>query len=365
MLGKSNNEQVAFCLLAFLAIVLCTHDILTSTSWGWRLGGVDDKTPTTVIMVEALNLQKFAMDRRRALLQAGVLGALSSPLVLPTEFCNAASVTEQSNMDISQEGLRKMKVIHDPESYSALTYSPPTPRTTATNVASTTVTRQPPPLILVLHGAGKNDLDIVQDLANPQGEHAGLIPSLIEAGAAPSELLDNFAILAPYSFGKTSFYQDSRSKLLKLLNYASSELVFDPSRIFLFGFSDGATVTVELLTTRRFAGAVICSYGYSGGTLPAKALERLSGIPIWVFHSADDVIFNIEATSDRLVEQLMTCNNSQGNTASSIIRYNRYDRDPENLPSRVRGHSMGITASKLPEVYTWMSQQPPLSATSV
>ena len=102
------------------------------------------------------------------------------------------------------------------------------------------------------------------------------------------------------------------------------------------------------MTTRRFAGAIVCSYGYTGQSLPGPARERLAGLPMWVFHSADDVIFNV-SNSDRLVQQVQA-------------RYNRYDRDPENLPARVRGHSMGITASKQPEVYEWMLQQPPIGS---
>jgi dienelactone hydrolase len=72
---------------------------------------------------------------------------------------------------------------------------------------------------------------------------------------------------------------------------------FDPNLVILFGFSDGTTVAVELLTTRRFVGAVICSYGYCGQTLPSKAIKRLRHLPaVWVFHSADDVIFDVLLT---------------------------------------------------------------------
>ena len=230
-------------------------------------------------------------------------------------------------------------------------------------------------MILVLHGAGKNDLDILSNLGNSLGEHSGLIPSLIMSGNAPSILLDNFVVLAPYSYGKLSFYEEPRSKLLNFVNWAienrntsTCPINFDPNRIILFGFSDGATVAIELLTTRRFVGGVICSYGYSGQNLPSRAIQLLNGIPIWVFHSADDVIFDITKTSDRLVQQLRQQSRSQQqedqdapsllSNSSSLIRYSRYDKDPENLPDkRVRGHvSMGITASKLPEVYEWMLQ---------
>jgi predicted peptidase len=241
----------------------------------------------------------------------------------------------------------KLKVVQDPESYSALAYG-----SQATDGAKK-------PLILVLHGAGKNDLEILSDLGDPQGEHAGLIPSLIASGQAPSGLLNRFAVLAPYSQGKASFYQDSRSKLLQFVDWAIQNqgtdqcpITFDPTQIILFGFSDGATVAVELLTTSRFAAGVICSYGYSGPALPSRALERLQNKPMWVFHSADDVIFDVK-NSDRLVEQLRSVNDKEGD---DIIKYSRYDSDPENLPPRVRGHSMGITASKEAAVYEWILQ---------
>ena len=150
----------------------------------------------------------------------------------------------------------------------------------------------------------------------------------------------------------------------------------DPDRIILFGFSDGATVAVELLTTRRFIGGIICSYmDIPVKHYPPRALQLLSNIPLWVFHSADDVIFDITQTSDRLVEQLRRqppqqeseeslSSSSNSNSSNSTVRYSRYDTDPENLPLRVRGHSMGITASKLPEVYEWMLQLHPLLVSS-
>jgi len=246
-----------------------------------------------------------------------------------------------------------LKVVTDPQTYSALSYAPPN-----------NVNNENTPLILVLHGAGKNDKEILQDLADPSGEHAGLIPSLIASHTAPPNLSDNFCVLAPYSFGEPSFYNDPRRNLLQFVDWAIRNqnteelpLRFDPNRIILFGFSDGATVAVELLTTKRFAAGVICSYGYSGKALPSQALERLSEIPIWVFHSRDDVIFDVQ-NSDRLVQQLENANNIKGgNTNASIVKYSRYDRDPENLPSRVRGHSMGITASKSIDLYDWMIQQ--------
>lgn len=295
------------------------------------------------ISVQALNIEncKNGLDRRSAI--TGSAALLSYQFLEPPS--NALAATENSIY-------ASLKVVKDPETYSALSYAPP-------NNAN----HPNAPLILVLHGAGKNDKDILEDLANPIGEHAGLIPSLIASGSAPLQLLDNFCVLAPYSFGKPSFYNDPRKNLLQFVEWAiqnqNTEALpvrFDPKRIVLFGFSDGATVAVELLTTKRFAAGVICSYGFSGKALPSQALERLANIPMWVFHSKDDVIFDV-GNSDRLVKQLNTVNERMGGGNGSMIKYSRYNSDPENLPPRVRGHSMGITASKSTELYDWMIRQ--------
>lgn len=244
-----------------------------------------------------------------------------------------------------------LQVVTDPNTYSALAYE-----SVVKNEKS-----ERKPLIVVLHGAGRQNKDILSDLGDPNGEHAGLIPSLIAANEAPKELTENFSVLAPYAFGKTSFYQDSRSTLLQFVDWAkknqgteSCPITFDPNRIILFGFSDGATVAVELLTTRRFIGGVICSYGFSGQTLPKQALDRLSNVPMWIFHSADDVIFDVK-NSDRLYNQLLSV------TLSNLLKYSRFDQDPEHLPKRVQGHSMGITASKSSQVYEWMLTLQPLT----
>ncbi|OEU20883.1 hypothetical protein FRACYDRAFT_181115 [Fragilariopsis cylindrus CCMP1102] len=264
--------------------------------------------------------------------------------------------THTTNTNVTSNTIDSpLKVVTDPQTYSALAYAPPN-------------NNRKTPLILVLHGAGKNDKDILRDLADPYGEHAGLIPSLIASHTAPSNLLNNFCVLAPYSYGKSSFYEDPRKKILDFVDWAirnqNTEDVlpfqFDPNRIILFGFSDGATVAIELLTTRRFSKGVICSYGYSGKSLPSTALQRLSNLPIWVFHSQDDVIFDVH-NSDRLVQQLEMVNNNNNinndnNNDKHIVQYSRYNRDPENLPARAKGHSMGITASKSSDLYDWMIQ---------
>ena len=232
-----------------------------------------------------------------------------------------------------------LREVTDPRTYTALAYSPPG--------------QAKPPLLVVLHGAGENARD-AWNLADPRGEHRGLAPSLLAAGAAPRSLSENFAVVAPYAgVGRRTLYDDPRSKVTGFVDWVLSDAGraagcpdADPRRVFLFGFSDGATEAVELLTTRRFAGAVVCSYGFTG-VLPSAAVQRLADLPVWVFHSADDAIFDV-ANSDRLVAALR-----RGGTRD-VVRYTRYDADPENVAGAARGHTMGIAASKLPEVYDWL-----------
>lgn len=268
-------------------------------------------------------------DLTRRQVAATSIGVASS--IFSSVKANAADLNT-SNM------LRK---VTDPATYSALVYAPPN-------------NKDKLPLLVILHGAGKNDQD-VWALADPQGEHAGLVPSLLATNRAPAELSEIFCVVAPYAQGKRSFYEEPRSKLLSFVNWVCSEEGravgcpnnVDPDKVCLFGFSDGATVAVELATTRRFRACVIAAYGFTG-TLPALALQRLDHVPIWVFHSADDVIFPVSA-SDRLIESLRSVNNDP-----NMVKYTRYDKDQEGFTGSVRGHSTGISASKLPDIYNWM-----------
>ena len=229
--------------------------------------------------------------------------------------------------------------VSDPNTYSALVYSPSVPKTKL-------------PLLVFLHGAGENNIG-PWDLADTKGEHRGLLPSLLASGRAPPELTDNFAVVAPYSAGRRSFYEEPRSRLLEFVNWVCSDEGreagcpdVDTSRVFLFGFSDGATVGVELATTGRFSGCIFAAYGFTG-ELPSLALERLKNIPIWMFHCADDVIFPVSC-SDKLVKSLRKVNDQ------NVVRYTRFEKDQEGFTGSVKGHSSGITASRMPKVYEWL-----------
>ena len=136
------------------------------------------------------------INRRSAIVES--LVAISTTTIAPTLQGDSPSIDTGS-----------LQVVTDPNTYSALAYSSNSPLSSNNNEK-----QQNKPLIVVLHGAGQNNDDILSDLGNPKGEHAGLIPSLIASNQAPKELMENFTVLAPYSFGKASFYQDSRNVTL-------------------------------------------------------------------------------------------------------------------------------------------------------
>lgn len=219
------------------------------------------------------NTEPDSSASRRSVMQSLLLGLVCSPTSTPAK-------------DILNKGT--LIEVKDPETYSGLVYQP--------LGAQDPDRKSKYPILFVLHGAGKNTED-VWNLANIKGEHSGLIPSLIADNIAPNELYKNFIVVAPYSQDKASFYDEPRSKLLQYMRFVINEdgggkqgVVTDSldlDRKFLFGFSDGATLGVELMTTRKFQGGIFCAYGFTG-TLPSLALERLKGLPMWIYHSADD-----------------------------------------------------------------------------
>ncbi len=70
------------------------------------------------------------------------------------------------------------------------------------------------------------------------------------------------------------------------------------------------------------------------------------------------VVFPVSC-SDNLVRSLkdVNHNNVHDDIGSEIIRYTRYEKDQEgyaNTSSPLRGHSVGITASKQSKIYEWL-----------
>lgn len=218
----------------------------------------------------------YELTRRNVISKTLTLGSVSA---LPRQV-------GAKNVDVTGGG--RLFEINDPQTYSAIVYTP--------KYTDSQQGKEKYPVLFILHGAGKNEKD-VWNLANVKGEHSGLAPSLLQEGKAPVELYDNFIVITPYSKGKKSFYEEPRSKLLQFMSWSircdggGAQGIdcdrIDREKTYLFGFSDGATLGIELMTTGKFGAGIFAAYGFTG-TLPQLALERLKGTPLWIFHSKDD-----------------------------------------------------------------------------
>ena len=113
----------------------------------------------------------------------------------------------------------------------------------------------------------------------------------------------------------------------------------DPRRVCLLGFSDGATVGVELATSRRFAAVVCAAYGFTGD-LPAAALDRLRDVPFWMIHSEDDEVF-APRCSERFVAALRAASSRPGDVKLS-------------KPRGLDHVGTALAASSAPATYEWL-----------
>lgn len=313
---------------------------------------------------DSLELQPIFINRRKALLQ--------STAYLSSSFIKHPS-NAQANDDEPTTTISRGKVfeIDDPNTYSGVVYIPPAIKEQQREVSY--------PLLVVLHGAGNNQhsalYEFTQSAADssttPPGDHINLPPYLLSTNQAPSSLSDNFVVVAPYvGRGKRSLYDEPRSKILSFIKWFNAwlesqtmvdgtvSITINRQRVSLFGFSEGSTLAVELATTRNFLGVVLCSYGFTG-ILPKMAIERLQGIPIWVFHSKDDDVYDIQC-SNQLVESLLTYEGAVDVFGTGdIIKYTKLLPQQQNNNSGKGNNGYehvraALVASKNKEVYEWL-----------
>ena len=156
----------------------------------------------------------------------------------------------------------------------------------------------PPPLLLLLHGYGSNERDLI-----------GLAPYLdprfqIVSARAPQTLSpDSYAW---FELGWTvandiviNFQQAeaSRSRLLGFLSEVLAAYGGDPARVYLLGFSQGAimSASVTLTEPELIAGAVLMSGRILEEIRPQiAASERLAGKPFLVVHGTADTVLPIK-----------------------------------------------------------------------
>ena len=147
----------------------------------------------------------------------------------------------------------------------------------------------PTPLVLMLHGANGQPTTGMRPFRE-LADAAGLI-LLAPASRRPS-----------WDVRYGAFGPDVRFVDLALEDtYAQCNI--DPARIFIAGFSDGASYALSLgLANGALFKRVIA---FSPGFFEAGALQGKP--PIFISHGTQDAILSIDATSRKLVPQLRQC----------------------------------------------------------
>lgn len=178
------------------------------------------------------------------------------------------------------------------------------------------------PLILFLHGAGERG-DSITDLDKVL---VNGIPQYINK-------TDDFPFIVVMPQCPTNAYWPMEVHHLNhLLDEVIANYRIDQDRVYLTGLSMGGYGTwyMAFAYLERFAAiAPVCGAGIR------SSAQRLSNIPIWVFHGDKDPIVPVEE-SDFLVRAIK----EQG----GAVKYTRYEG---------MGHGSWVPAYDNPELYEW------------
>jgi phospholipase/carboxylesterase len=155
----------------------------------------------------------------------------------------------------------------------------------------------PPPVLLLLHGVGSNEQDLMA-LA-PMLDHRFFVIST----RAPFTLQHGSYAWYHVQFTPTGQIMNpeeaeaSRFRILHFIDEVNDSYNVDPERMFIMGFSQGCIMSVAAALTepQRFAGVV----GMSGRLLPgivdkAAPADELRGLPVFISHGTADQVLGIE-----------------------------------------------------------------------
>lgn len=153
-----------------------------------------------------------------------------------------------------------------------------------------------PPLLLLLHGVGSNEQDLMGMAPSLDGRFllvSARAPITLERGAYAwfnIQFLPTGIVIQPEEA------EASRLLILKFVDEAVEAYGADPSRVYLMGFSQGCIMSLaaSLTEPKKFAGVV----GMSGRLMPeiepkiAPAAE-LQGLPMMIVHGISDQVLSI------------------------------------------------------------------------
>jgi phospholipase/carboxylesterase len=196
-----------------------------------------------------------------------------------------------------------------------------------------------PPLLLLLHGVGSNEHDLIA-LAPFLDKRFLIIsaraPNTLEPGSYAWLDVD-FTPQGPIIDPAQA--EASRKALIAFLDEAVTAYGADPKQVYLMGFSQGAIMSASVALTRPelVAGVVLMS----GRILPEiqplmAASEKLEGLPFMVVHGTADMVLPIH--HGRASQQLLS-------SLPVELTYHEYPM----------GHE--VSQKSLADVTTWLSAQ--------
>jgi predicted peptidase len=178
------------------------------------------------------------------------------------------------------------------------------------------------PLILYLHGSTErgNDVDMVR--------RNGLPAYLPQQPGFP------FVVVSPQLFAGKDHWDPNELK--EFLASVVARLHVDRDRIYMTGWSLGATGTWE--TAKRFP-RLFAAIAPVAGDADTRQASLLRGIPIWVFHGAEDANVPV-SQSINMVEALRDC--------GAEVRFTLY---------KDYRHDSWIPTYSNPALFQWFLQQ--------
>jgi phospholipase/carboxylesterase len=153
-----------------------------------------------------------------------------------------------------------------------------------------------PPLLLLLHGLGSNEGDLIGLASELDGRFFS-----VSARAPYAMGGDSFAWFG-VQFGpgepviQAEEAERSRLALLRFIDELVAAYGLDAARVYLLGFSQGAIMGLGLALTapEEVAGVVAMSGRILPGILPLMAApDRLRGLPIFIAHGKGDSVLPI------------------------------------------------------------------------
>ncbi|KAJ1459714.1 Alpha/Beta hydrolase protein [Pelagophyceae sp. CCMP2097] len=225
------------------------------------------------------------------------------------------------------------------------------------------------PMLIFLHGSGDGPFDVMNSQSLPRLLSRDQ-STAFDAAPAWTFTFDGrfysnatfasecgFVVLMPqgWLFQERGGWSHDRLDAVQTLATKVAEAYdVDPDRISLAGQSAGGVGAYAFaLRFPRFLAAlvVVC------GAVPVRletAAQRLAGLPVWVFHGADDVAMPVDL-ADGAVAVL-----GKAKDRIAPVRYTRYAHapaPPDPRYSDMTGHASYDLAFRDAELYAWLKAQ--------